>query len=148
MFNRSKTRPERSDDAVDVMPLAAPAAASDTGNARAGQVFQATQKPSVISEGLVMRGDVESNGILHVEGGLVGTVKVGSANVGASGFIEGQLTCQRLTIKGRFDGLLICDELVVAASARITGQLSYRYITISSGAQVDAEVEWRQAEAA
>lgn len=93
-----------------------------------------------------MRGDLDSsNGVLHVEGGVVGNVNVDVANVGSGGFIEGNLTCNSLTIKGRFDGILSCDELVIAASAQIKGRVGYRFITISTGAQVDAEMTWQDA---
>ena len=114
--------------------------------AKAVKAIPVTEKPSIISEGLVMRGDLESSGVLHVEGGVIGNVKVDSANVGVGGFIEGNLVCSSLTVKGRFDGVLICDELIIAASAQVKGQVSYRFITINSGAQVEAEIDWRGAE--
>jgi cytoskeletal protein CcmA (bactofilin family) len=143
MFSRSKSKPEDARDSVPGSTGAASAAAPDAKAVRGVSPTPATQKPSVISEGLVMRGDVISGGILHVEGGIIGTVRVDDAHVSAGGFIEGELNCHSLSLKGRFDGELVCDELVVASSARITGRVAYRYISISSGAQVEAEIEWR-----
>jgi cytoskeletal protein CcmA (bactofilin family) len=144
MFSRSKTKSDNASEA-SVVPLpAAHSVAPVSGwGSKAVKAIPVTEKPSIISEGLVMRGDLDSSGVLYVEGGVIGNVKVDSANVSAGGFIEGHLVCSSLTVKGRFDGVLICDELIIAASAQVKGQVSYRFITISSGAQVEAEVEWR-----
>lgn len=149
MFSRSKTKSDSASEAnIASAPVVHSPPPAGGWGAKAVKAIPSTEKPSIISEGLVMRGDLDSSGILHVEGGVIGNVKVDSANVGAGGFIEGHLVCSSLTVKGRFDGVLICDELIVAASAQVKGQVSYRFITISTGAQVEAEVEWRGAASA
>jgi len=99
-----------------------------------------SQKPSVISEGFSITGDIQSTGILHVEGKVTGTVGAQSVNISTKGEVEGEIRCNSLHIKGAFQGLAECDELVVASSAQVLGKIIYRYITIGSGAQVQGEL--------
>ncbi|MBT9550669.1 MAG: polymer-forming cytoskeletal protein [Hydrogenophaga sp.] len=102
-----------------------------------------TQKPSVVSEGFVMRGDIDSAGILHVEGSVIGTIQADDVNIGTAGLVEGTLTCKNLNIKGQVSGSVVCEELVVAPSAHIKGDVSYVSLTIGSGATIDCEMTCR-----
>ena len=99
-----------------------------------------SQKPSVISEGFSVTGDIQSEGILHVEGRVAGTVAAHSVNISVKGEVEGEIRCNSLNIKGAFQGVANCDELVVASSAQVSGKIFYRYITIGSGARVQGEL--------
>ncbi len=99
-----------------------------------------SQKPSVISEGFCITGDIQSTGILHVEGKISGTVAAQSVNISGKGEVEGEIRCNSLNIKGSFHGMANCDELVVASSAHVNGKIFYRFITIGSGAQVQGEL--------
>jgi len=90
-----------------------------------------------------MRGDIDSVGILHVEGSVIGTLKADDINVGTAGLVEGTLTCKNLSVKGQVSGSVVCDELVVAPSAKIKGVISYLSLTIGSGASIECEMTCR-----
>lgn len=111
------------------------------------QSLMTNQKPSVVSEGFTLRGEIESSGVLHIEGSVIGTIKSDDVNIGHAGSIEGALTCVNLSIKGQLTGTVICDELTIAPSARIKGDLSYRFLTIGSGASIEGELTCREAAA-
>jgi len=53
-----------------------------------------THKPTVISEGFSLTGDIVSDGILHIEGRTSGTIKASSVNVGPRGQVEGNVSCK------------------------------------------------------
>lgn len=108
------------------------------------QSLATTQKPSVVSEGFVMRGDIDSAGVLHVEGSVIGVVNADDINIGTAGLVDGTLTCKNLNIKGRVSGKVVCDELVIAPSAQVKGEISYLSLTIGSGASVECEMTCRQ----
>ena len=107
------------------------------------QSLATTQKPSVVSEGFVMRGDIDSVGVLHVEGSVIGVVNADDINIGTAGLVDGTLTCKTLNVKGRVSGKVVCDELVIAPSAQIKGEISYLSLTIGSGASVECEMTCR-----
>jgi cytoskeletal protein CcmA (bactofilin family) len=103
-------------------------------------VLDTTNKPSVISEGFAFTGDINSTGILHVEGKASGTVTAHSVNVSARGEIEGEVVCNSLNIKGIFSGVAVCEELVIASSAVVKGSISYKFISVGAGAKVEGEL--------
>lgn len=152
MFGKPKNSPNGSKDSdgaeyvPEVEPLELPAEVAARNAApprRDGNPIASvlsSQKPSVISEGFSITGDIQSNGILHVEGQVTGTVAAQSVNISTKGEVEGEIRCNSLHIKGTFQGLAECEELVVASSARVNGKVIYRYITIGSGAQVQGEL--------
>ena len=104
-----------------------------------GVVNNAT-KPSIISEDFTIRGDIESEGTLHVEGRVIGLVKASTIHISASGQIEGDVVCQNLSVKGKVSGTVVCSELALASSAHVKGHLSYRSITVGRGARVECDV--------
>jgi cytoskeletal protein CcmA (bactofilin family) len=97
-------------------------------------------KPSIVSESIEIRGELNSTGALHVEGKVIGKVEAHSVNISSSGSVDGELTCQSLNVKGRFSGTAVCEELLLAGSARLDGNVSYRYITIGPGAVVRGDL--------
>jgi cytoskeletal protein CcmA (bactofilin family) len=99
-----------------------------------------TNKPTVISEGFSLKGDIVSDGILHIEGRTSGTIKASSVNVGPRGQVEGNVSCASLHIKGVFTGTAVCGELVIAASAVVKGHITYQQLTIGRGATVEGDL--------
>jgi cytoskeletal protein CcmA (bactofilin family) len=103
-----------------------------------------THKPTVISEGFSLTGDIVSDGILHIEGRTSGTIKASSINVGPRGQVEGNVACASLHIKGSFSGTAVCGELVVAASAIVKGSITYQVLTIGRGATIEGDLVVRR----
>lgn len=99
-----------------------------------------SDKPSIVSEGFTITGDLRSNGTLHVEGKVSGTLVAHSVNVSVTGEVQGEVTCSSLNIKGHMLGTAVCDELVVASTAHVQGNISYRFLTIGTGATIEGEL--------
>ena len=99
-----------------------------------------THKPTVISEGFSLTGDIVSDGILHIEGRTSGTIKASSINIGPRGHVEGNVACASLHVKGTFSGTAVCAELVVAASAVVRGHITYQLLTIGRGASIEGDL--------
>ncbi len=103
-----------------------------------------SHKPTVISEGFSLTGDIVSDGILHIEGRTSGTIKASSVNVGPRGQVEGNVACASFLIKGSFSGTAVCGELVIAASAVVKGHITYQLLTIGRGATVEGDLVIRR----
>ena len=99
-----------------------------------------SNKPSVISEGFSLVGDISAQGILHVEGMIKGTVTTEAVNIGITGAIEGKIQCSSLQIKGAFVGEARCQELVISSKARVRGNITYETLSIQRGAFVEGEL--------
>ena len=95
-----------------------------------------SNKPSVISEGFSLIGELTAQGVLHVEGVIKGTVTTESVNIGPTGAIEGEVRCGSLHIKGTFIGEALCQELFIANNALVRGNITYETLSIQRGAYV------------
>lgn len=97
-------------------------------------------KPSVISEGFEFIGEIRSNGYLTIDGIVRGTLALHSVQIGSTGMLEGNLTCETVNVKGAFSGSLECSDLTIGSRAVVDGKLSYKSITIQRGGVVKGEL--------
>ena len=152
MFNKRKSSPEgfaqiEAPPPADIFGLAvqSPPPALRTGDNRmlkspAITALPSADKPSIVSEGFTIIGELRSNGTLLVEGKVSGTLVAHSVNISATGEVQGEITCTALNIKGLMMGNVVCDELVVASSAHVLGSISYKLISIGSGATIKGDL--------
>lgn len=137
MFAKQKNKSDEEDvtnDRFETMTAAADEGASKS--ASSGFLLE-RNKPSVISEGFSLVGDITADGALHVEGQVRGTVKTNVVNIGQNGSVEGKVSCRSLQIKGTFLGEADCDELLIAGKARVTGRVTYKTLSVQRGAEID-----------
>jgi cytoskeletal protein CcmA (bactofilin family) len=60
--------------------------------------------------------------------------------VGAAGALDGIVTCAQLTVKGRVEGTITCDDLQVGATGWVKGTIRYRSLTVAPGGRVEGEL--------
>ncbi len=152
MFSRHKNKPAPADEisflagrpaaapASEPVALEEPAPKATPAPAPAGGFLLERNKPSVISEGFSLVGDISADGVLHVEGQVRGTVKTHVVNIGPNGSVEGEISCHQLHIKGSFLGQADCDELLIAGKARVNGRVTYRTLSVQRGADIDGSL--------
>ena len=95
-----------------------------------------TMKPSIISEGFEFIGEVRSQGDLTVDGTSRGTLSLNTVLVGAGGVLEGDVSCNRMCVQGRFSGHLECMDLIVGSDAVVDGNIAFKSITIQRGGMI------------
>jgi cytoskeletal protein CcmA (bactofilin family) len=132
MFSKSKPSPEPS----------APAAPRNREPMRSsGHTF------SMIASDVEIVGNVNAKVDLHVDGTIQGDVTCGSLVQGESSVITGKVTADNARLSGKVDGSIEVQELVIEASARIMGDVTYQNVSIAPGAQVDGKFKQRTAKA-
>jgi len=104
----------------------------------------ADAKPSVVSEGFSVVGNVLSTGTLLIEGHIKGNVSVETVTIGPQGSVEGSIVCNKLVVKGLFKGTAECEDLHVEAKATLEGILSYSRLSAQRGALIEGELLLRQ----
>jgi cytoskeletal protein CcmA (bactofilin family) len=97
-------------------------------------------KPSIVSEGFSFSGDIVSDGTIHIEGNITGSIVVDVITIGIRGVVDGQITCSRLHVKGAFKGIAETDELQVDSTASLDGTVSYKVLTAQRGANIVGEL--------
>jgi cytoskeletal protein CcmA (bactofilin family) len=98
---------------------------------------------SIIASDMTVIGDLETEGVVRIEGRVKGTVRVGSQVLVASGaVIEGDLHTQEAVIAGQVSGAIHARERVeLQASALVAGDILTPRISIIEGARVSGEVK-------
>ena len=99
--------------------------------ANAGSTF------SVIGTDVTIRGDIEANADLHIDGTVEGDVNCTSLVQGEGSRIEGNVRADSARLSGHVKGTIEARQLVVLKSARIEGDVTYETLTIEQGAAVD-----------
>ena len=92
---------------------------------------------NLIGTGTVIKGDIESNGDIRIDGQLIGSIKSnGKILVGQTGVIEGDLTCKQAEIAGRVKGIINTEELTaLKATSKVEVDLATKQLLIEVGAQ-------------
>ena len=99
---------------------------------------------SFIGPEMVITGDLDTPGQLHIDGKVIGDVRCGSLSQGESGSIAGNIHADDARLAGLIDGGVSAGTLLLETSARITGDVLYETLTVSTGAQVDGRFKRRQ----
>ena len=93
---------------------------------------------NLIGTGTVIKGDIEANGDMRIDGQLIGSIKSnGKVTVGQTGTLEGDITCKQSEIAGNVKGIILTEELTsLKATARVEADLTTKQLLIEVGAQV------------
>ena len=103
---------------------------------------------SIIASDMTVVGDLETEGVVRIEGRVRGTVRVGSQVLVAAGaVIEGDLHTQEAVVAGQVSGMIVArDRVELQATAVVSGDIHTPRIAIVEGGRVTGEVKMDTAE--
>lgn len=141
----NETSPEPNEPIIQAEPEPVPAVpdidpAYANGNGMAKPSVN-NLKPSIISEGFEFIGEIRSSGYLTIDGTVRGTLSLHSIQIGVSGVLDGNVTCDTMNVKGNFSGALDCRDLTIGSRAVVDGKVSFKSITIQRGGVVKGELK-------
>ena len=90
--------------------------------------------PSLFSKDLRITGDLNSDGEIHVDGGLVGGIRAKILLVGESADIKGEIIADTVTVHGRITGLIKARSVHLSKSAKMIGDVLHEDLSIEAGA--------------
>ncbi len=94
-----------------------------------------SQTINIISEGTKIKGDINANGDIRIDGELIGNILVkGKLVVGPKGRIEGQINCSNIEISGYIKGKVTASELLnMKSTSQITGDIIAGKLSVEPG---------------
>jgi cytoskeletal protein CcmA (bactofilin family) len=97
---------------------------------------------SIIAKDMAIRGDMETEGVVRIEGRIQGTVRAGSqVLVGQGARVEGDLHTREAVIGWDVVGSIHATERVeLQATAAVTGNIHTPRIAVMEGGKVSGEV--------
>lgn len=133
MFSRSKPSPNSG-------PTTPP---GNARTARSGSSMVGSSTFSVIGADVVITGNILAKVDLHVDGRVDGDISCASLVQGESSTIQGAIVAESARLSGTVTGSVDARDLVITASAQVTGDVSYETITIEQGGHVDGQFRHR-----
>lgn len=97
-------------------------------------------KTNRISEGTIIRGDINSSSDFRLDGSLVGNFQTkGKIVIGQSGSIKGDIICKNADIEGKFEGKIHVSEILnIKSKAVIHGEVVCAKLSVEPGAEFSA----------
>ena len=98
---------------------------------------------SIVAKDLTIAGDLQAEGVVRIEGRVVGSVHAGDqVLISEGGIVEGDIVAREAVVAGRVHGCISGEERVeVQASAVVHGDITTRRLTIQEGGQVNGCVK-------
>lgn len=93
--------------------------------------------PTIVSEGSTVKGDIISDGIIHIDGRVEGDITCAELVVGLKGSVSGSVNTQTLHLYGMLQGKASVDKLFIAKTAKLIGDVTHNSIAIEPGAYID-----------
>jgi len=107
-----------------------------------------TETTSLIAAGTQIRGDVLFTGRLHIDGAVEGSIRAedGDAVLTLSNHarVTGEIQAPHIVINGAVNGDVTAGErLELASNARVEGNVYYKVLEMSAGAQINGKMVHR-----
>src|SRR5215467_11036247 len=83
---------------------------------------------ALIDSGLSVKGNLETDGELHIDGQIVGNVSCGHLVIGKDGAVRGDIKADEVVICGKTEGLIRARRIMLQESARVVGDIFYEII--------------------
>lgn len=91
--------------------------------------------PSIISADMTVKGEIHSQGELHLDGTVEGEIHAERLVIGETAQIRGNVTADTVRVCGKLEGNLAGREVVLTATARMTGDISHEVLSLEPGAR-------------
>ena len=91
---------------------------------------------NLIGAGTSITGDIQSDGDIRIDGSLTGNIITkGKIVVGATGKINGEITCKNFDLSGKIEGKVNAEKLLsLKSSANIQGDINAGKLAVEPGA--------------
>ena len=95
---------------------------------------------SIITQGIDFTGEVNTEGDIHIDGNMKGTIKANEVVIGHNGTFEGEIISNILVVNGKIKGKFNIKNLNIRKEGVLSGKAKYLNVTIESGGKVLGEL--------
>jgi cytoskeletal protein CcmA (bactofilin family) len=97
---------------------------------------------SIIAAGMTVHGDIESNGVVKVEGRVEGTIRAArQVLIGRQGEVKGDVETPEAVIGGKVEGCITTTERIeIQGTAIVNGDVFTKAILILEGGRINGAV--------
>jgi cytoskeletal protein CcmA (bactofilin family) len=95
---------------------------------------------SLLHDGIVIKGDWHSDGIVEFGGEITGDLTVDVLVVTATGKVNGNVLARSATVEGYLNGTIVAVDVILASTAVFTGEIVAESIRVDFGANVEGRL--------
>jgi len=97
------------------------------------------QAPSILSQDLVITGEVNTDGDVQIEGRLDGNIKATTITIGEQGAVNGTIKAGLVRVRGKVTGKINATTVELAETANVLADITQDHLTIENGAFFDGK---------
>lgn len=95
--------------------------------------------PSILSQDLVITGEINTDGDVQIEGRLDGNIKATTITVGEQGAINGTVRANLVRVRGKVTGKINATTVELSETANVLADITQDHLTIENGAFFDGK---------
>ena len=95
--------------------------------------------PSILSKDSTVEGKIKNSGVLEIEGKVKGTITGSYVVIRDSGFVDGQINVESVSIHGKFNGDIKAKNVSIFKKAKIIGNIEYQSLSVEDGACIEGQ---------
>lgn len=113
---------------------------SQNKNKPGNNARRARTGPSIITDEVVIDGNLITGGELQIDGTVNGDVRARAAVIDANGIIHGEVAAEEVVVRGRIIGLIRGINVHIFAGGHVQGDIINESISIENGAFIDGKI--------
>ncbi|CCQ09384.1 COG1664: Integral membrane protein CcmA involved in cell shape determination [Pseudoalteromonas luteoviolacea B = ATCC 29581] len=95
---------------------------------------------SFLAADILIKGEIQCEGELHLDGMVEGKVCAQHIAVGESGKVKGNIEAQSVEIKGTVEGTISADKVAIEKTANVHGDVIHDTLSMEAGAVVEGSL--------
>ncbi|MBG1231904.1 bactofilin family protein [Aestuariivirga litoralis] len=112
-------------------------ASAESDISKAGKPLgRSSDEPSYLASDVVIEGNIVTEGEIHIDGELRGSVRAHTCLVDARGQVNGPVTAQFVLVRGRVYGAITASRVTIQKGAHVEGDVIHDGLSVEHGAFV------------
>ncbi|MDR2934115.1 MAG: polymer-forming cytoskeletal protein [Rickettsiales bacterium] len=96
---------------------------------------------SIINIDAKLKGALETEGDLLINGSVEGNIKCKEITIGVNGVVNGSITAEKIIIHGMVKGNIYTSSILFGKTARVKGDIYHNYVSITTGAYIEGDLK-------
>ena len=120
-------------------PTSAPNTSDTKKPSQPNRPMSKARAPSILSQDLVITGEINTDGDVQIEGRLDGNIKATTLTIGEQGAVNGSIKAGLVRVRGKVTGKISATTVELAETANVLADITQDHLTIENGAFFDGK---------
>ena len=99
---------------------------------------------SIVEEGLLMKGDLETEGDILVKGNVFGNIKCKVLIIDTGALVEGGVEADEVIIRGNSKGTIKANRVALGKSASVESDICHKIFSAEEGARIKGGLRFQE----